>query len=106
MPGRRLRRHIVEFFQGDFSHHGQIVIPRQAHSRSFANEVGAGLWLGAITHGVAKTPERVEIQPVDFGQHSLQSQEIGVDIRKDGNTHNGFWSQVIGMPLQGLYRNC
>jgi hypothetical protein len=74
-------------FQGDFSHHRQIVISSQAHRCSFVNQVGAGLRLGTIPHGVAKTPQGIGSKDINLRQHRFQSDQVRVNIGEYGNTH-------------------
>lgn len=78
------RRGLREGGDVETAEHRQVVVAGQADVATFANQLGAGVWLGPISDQVAEAPDLLDTDLVDRREDALESGLVGVDVADHG----------------------
>ena len=79
--------------------HREVVVADQADVAALADQVGAGVGLGAVADDVAEAPDLVDAGVVDRREDGLEGGQVGVDVADDG------YAQAASVPWSAGLRS-
>ena len=68
----------------ELAEHREVVVADQADVAALADQVGAGVGLGAVADDVAEAPDLLDAGLVDRREDGLEGGQVGVDVADDG----------------------
>lgn len=88
-PAYRFQRVGIEIRAPGFGENRRVVIAEHTHGCLVAYQLETGDRIGTVAHDIAEADNTICLLLTNVGKHLLEGFQVGMDVRNDGETHDG-----------------